>query len=127
MLGKKIIAVTIAALTLIKVAFLLISPEQWLGMSQAFLGHTGLVMVVYLVFLAITGYFIFTSIDIIDILVVMGFTALLVGLSLIPYAASLQTTTQEIAATGIGKAWLALLIWVAIAVAVLYRVFVKER
>jgi len=127
MLGKKIIAITIAALTLIKVAFLLISPEKWLGMSQTFLSHTSLVMVVYLVFLAITGYFIFTSIDIIDILVVMGFTALLVGLSLIPYAASLQTTTKEIAATGIGKAWLALLIWVAIAVAVLYRVFVKER
>ena len=127
MLGKKIIAVIIAALTLIKVAFLLISPEQWLGMSQAFLGHTGLVMVVYLVFLAITGYFIFTTIDIIDIFVVMGFTALLVGLSLIPYAASLQTTMQEISSTGIGKAWLALLIWVALALAVLYRVFAKER
>jgi hypothetical protein len=127
MLGKKIIAVAIAVLTLIKVAFLLISPEKWLGMSQAFLGHTGLVMVVYLVFLAITGYFIFTSIDIIDVLVVMGFTSLLVGLSLIPYAASLQTITQEIAAAGIGKAWLALLIWVAIALAVLYRVFAKER
>jgi len=127
MLGKKIIAVIIAALTLIKVAFLLISPEKWLGMAQAFMGHTGLVMVVYLILLAITGYFIFTSIDIIDIFVVMGFTALLVGLSLIPYAASLQTTTQEIAATGIGKAWLALLIWVALAVAVLYRVFAKER
>jgi hypothetical protein len=127
MLGKKIIAVIIAALTLIKVAFLLISPEKWLGMAQAFMGHTALVMVVYLILLAITGYFIFTSIDIIDIFVVMGFTALLVGLSLLPYAASLQTTTQEIAATGIGKAWLALLIWVALAIAVLYRVFAKER
>jgi hypothetical protein len=127
MLGKKIIAVIIAALTLIKVAFLLISPEKWLGMAQAFIGHTALVMVVYLILLAITGYFIFTSIDIIDIFVVMGFTALLVGLSLLPYAASLQTTTQEIAATGIGKAWLALLIWVALALAVLYRVFAKER
>jgi hypothetical protein len=127
MLGKKIIAVIIAALTLIKVAFLLISPEKWLGMAQAFMGHTALVMVVYLILLAITGYFIFTSIDIIDIFVVMGFTALLVGLSLIPYAASLQTTMKEIAATGIGKAWLALLIWVALAIAVLYRVFAKER
>ncbi|MEJ2070764.1 MAG: hypothetical protein P8X65_14180 [Syntrophobacterales bacterium] len=127
MLGKKIIAVIIAALTLIKVAFLLISPEKWLGMAQAFIGHTALVMVVYLILLAITRYFIFTSIDIIDIFVVMGFTALLVGLSLLPYAASLQTTTQEIAATGIGKAWLALLIWVALALAVLYRVFAKER
>ena len=127
MLGKKIIAVIIAALTLIKVAFLLISPEKWLGMAQAFIGHTALVMVVYLILLAITRYFIFTSIDIIDIFVVMGFTALLVGLSLLPYAASLQTTTQEIAATGIGKAWLVLLIWVALALAVLYRVFAKER
>ena len=127
MLGKKIIAVIIAALTLIKVAFLLISPEKWLGMAQAFMGHTALVMVVYLILLAITRYFIFTSIDIIDIFVVMGFTALLVGLSLIPYAAALQATTQEIATIGIGKAWPALLIWVALAIEVLYRVFAKER
>jgi hypothetical protein len=127
MLGKKIIAVIIAALTLIKLTFLLISPGTWLGMAQAFTGHTVAVMIVYLILLAITGYFIFTTIDLIDVVVVMGFTALLVGLSLIPYTTALQATTQEIATAGIGKAWLALIIWVAIAVAVLVRVFSIAR
>jgi hypothetical protein len=127
MLAKKILAVIFAALTLIKLAFLLTSPATWLGLTQYFIGHTTAVMVVYLILLAITGLIIFSSIDLIDVFVVMGFTALLVGLSLIPYAAALTATTQEIATAGIGKAWLALIIWVAMAVAVLYRVFAKKR
>ena len=36
MLGKKILAVIFAALVLIKLAFLLIAREQWLGMAQTF-------------------------------------------------------------------------------------------
>jgi hypothetical protein len=51
----------------------------------------------------------------------------LVGLNLIPYAASLHTTMQEVATAGLGKAWMALIIWVAIAVAVLVRVFYRAR
>jgi hypothetical protein len=125
--GKKILAVIFAALTLIKLAFLLINPGTWLGLAQGFMAHPAAVVVFYLILLAITGYFIFTTIDLVDVFVVMGFTALLVGLSLIPYAAALQSTIQEIATAGIAKAWLAWLIWAAIAVAVLYRVFAKAR
>ena len=127
MLGKKILAVIFAVLVLIKLAFLLITPTRWLGMAQSFLGYTAAMMVVYLILLIIIGYFIFTSIDLIDVAVVMLFTGLLMGLNLIPYAASLQKITQEIASAGLGKAWLALIIWVAIAVSVLYRVFARER
>ncbi len=126
MLGKKILAVVFAALTLIKLALFMTSPGNWLGMAQAFMGNTAALTVIYLIFLAITGYFIFTSIDLIDIAVVMLFTAALVGLSLIPYAASLQKIAREIAVAGIGKAWFSWAIWAAIAVAVLYRVFAKE-
>jgi hypothetical protein len=39
MSGKKILAGIFAGLTLIKLAFLLISPGKWLVVSQAFLGH----------------------------------------------------------------------------------------
>jgi hypothetical protein len=127
MLGKKILAGLFAVLILIKLAFLLISPEKWLGMGQAFLGHTALVTTVYLVLMTICGYFIFSSIDLLDVAVVMLFTGLLVGLSLIPYAASLQKFLPEMAATGFGKAWVAWAIWIAIALAVLSRVFGKER
>ena len=127
MLVKKILAVIFAVLTLVKLAFLLISPGKWLVVSQAFLGHTGVVMVVYLVVLVITGYFIFTSLDLIDVALVMLFTAGLVGLSLIPYVGALQRVGQEISGVGFGKAWLAWVIWVVIAVAVLYRVFSGKK
>ena len=126
MLGKKILAVIVAVLVLLKLAILLIAREQWLGMAQAAVTHTSVVMVAYLILLAIIGYFMFATIDLIDIAVVMLFTGLLMGLNLIPYAASLQTMTQEIAAAGLGRAWLALIIWIAIALAVLYRVFARE-
>ncbi|MGB8991418.1 MAG: hypothetical protein WCD80_05135 [Desulfobaccales bacterium] len=127
MLGKKILAGIFAVLTLIKLAFLLASPGSWLGATQAFLGHSGIVMAIYLVVLVITGYFIFTSLDLIDVAVVMLFTAALVGLSLIPYAASLQKVGQEIGSVGFGKAWFAGVIWVVIAVAVLYKLFATQK
>jgi hypothetical protein len=59
--------------------------------------------------------------------VVMLFTSALVGLSLIPYAASLQKVGQEIGRVGFGKAWLAWVIWIALAVAVLYRIFAGKK
>ncbi len=55
MLGKKILAGLFAGLTLIKLAFLLTSPETWLGATQAFLGHATVVMSIYLVLLVITA------------------------------------------------------------------------
>jgi hypothetical protein len=127
MSGKKILAGVFAALILIKLAFLLINPEKWLGVAQAFLGHTAIVTVFYLILLVISGYFTFTNLDLIDVAVVMLFTSVLVGLSLIPYAASFQKISQEMVTVGFGKAWLAWIIWVAIAVGVLFRVFAKER
>ncbi len=123
MLGKKILAGVFAALVLIKLAFLLISPGQWLGATQAFLGHYTLVMGVYLVLLVVTGYFVFTRIDLIDVAVVMLFTGVLLGLSLIPYLASVPQFTEAIMSVGFAKAWPAWIIWAAISVAVLYRIF----
>ncbi len=127
MLGKKILAGVFAALVLIKLTFLLISPEQWLGATQPFLGHYAVVVGVYLVLLVITGYFIFTRLDLIDVAVVMLFTSVLMGLSLIPYLASIPKLTETIVSVGLAKAWPASLIWAAIAVAVLYRIFAGKR
>jgi hypothetical protein len=127
MLAKKILAGIFAGLTLIKLAFLLISPGTWLGATQAFLGHPAVVVAIYLALLVITGYFIFTSLDLMDVAVVMLFTSALVGLTLIPYEGSLLKVGQEIGSMGLGKAWLALIIWIAIAVAVLYRIFAGKK
>jgi hypothetical protein len=127
MLGKKIIAVIFAAVILIKLAFLLISPSLWLGATQGFLGHYTAIMVIYLVLLVITGYFVFTSLDLIDVAVVMLFTSLLLGLSLIPYLASMPQLPEAIVNVGFARVWPAWILWAGIAVAVLYRVFTNRK
>jgi hypothetical protein len=127
MLGKKILAGIFAALILIKLAFLLTSPGQWLGATQAFLGHYTLIMGIYLVLLVITGYFVFTSLDLIDVAVVMLFTGVLLGLSLIPYLAAMPNFPEAIVKVGFTKAWLSWIIWAAIALAVLYRIFAGKK
>jgi hypothetical protein len=127
MLVKKILAGVFAALVLIKLAFLLISPEGWLGATQAFLSHYTLIMGVYLVLLAVTGYYVFTSLDLIDVAVVMLFTGILLGLGLIPYLASMPNFPEAIIKAGFAKVWPAWIIWAAIAVAVLYRVSAGKK
>ena len=127
MLGKKILAGIFAALVLIKLAFLLISPGQWLGATQAFLGHYALMMGIYLVLLVITGYVVFTRLDLIDVAVVMLFTGILLGLSLIPYLAAMPKLPEVIVSVGLAKVWPSWIIWAAIAVAVLYRIFAGKK
>jgi hypothetical protein len=128
MLGKKILAGVFAALILIKLAFLLLlSPGQWLGATQAFLGHYSLIMGVYLVLLVITGYVVFTRIDLIDMAVVMLFTGILLGLSLIPYLAAVPDFPEAILKVGFAKVWPTWVIWAAVALAVLYRVFANQK
>mgnify|MGYP003407093827 CR=1 FL=1 len=46
----------------------------------------------------------------------------LLGLSLIPYVASVPQLPQAIVSVGIAKTWPAWILWAAIAVAVLYRI-----
>lgn len=127
MLGKKILAVIFAAVILIKLSFLLISPEQWLGATQGFLGHYTAMIAIYLVLLVITGYFVFTSLDLIDVAVVMLFTSILLGLSLIPYLASVPQIPEAIVNVGFAKIWPVWILWAAIAMAVLYRVFAGKK
>ena len=108
MTGKKILAAVFAALILIKLAFLLTSPDKWLGATQAFLGHYALITGLYLALLVIAGYFVFTRLDLIDVAVVMLFTSVLLGLSLIPYLASVAPYRRQSPASaspGPGRGW----------------------
>ncbi len=94
-------------------------------MFRVFLQHHLILTGIYLA-IAITGYFIFSSLNLIDLALVMFFTSLLTGLTLIPYS-TLIKLGEAMVAVGLAKAWLALVIWGALAVAVLARVFAKRR
>ena len=124
---KKILAVIFAAVILIKLLFWIIAPNLWMGLVDSLLGHQTAVTVVYLALLAITGYYVFSSLDFIDIIVAMFFTSILIAIGTLPYASLLLKLRDQITSIGLGKAWLALLLWGALAVAVLYKVFYMDR
>ncbi len=127
MSAKKVLATIFAGLILIKLLTLLVNPEKWLGLSELLLRHQVILTYVYLVLIIITGYLIFSSLNLIDIALVMFFTSLLTGLSLIPYSTPMIKFGEAMAAVGLAKAWFALVLWGALAVAVLARVFGKRR
>jgi hypothetical protein len=127
MSGKKILAGIFAALILIKLLFIIISPGKWMSLVEVFLRHYAFIWWVYLALIIITGYYIFSSLDLIDIVLVMFFTALIIGVSLIPFSDAWLKLGKEIAAKGLGKAWLSVAIWGALAVAVLYRLWSSPK
>ena len=77
--------------------------------------------------MCIRDSYIFSSLNLIDIALVMFFTSLLTALVLIPYTTLLLSLNEQIIASGMGKAWLAMVIWGVLAVAILFRVFSKNR
>ncbi len=125
--AKKVLATFFAGLILVKLLALLINPDKWLNLSGLLLEYHVILTYVYLALIVITGYLIFTSLNLIDIALVMLFTSLLTGLSLLPYSTPLLKLGEAMATIGLGKAWLSLVIWGALAVAVLARVFTKRR
>jgi len=127
MLVKKILACSVALIILLKLVFVVACPQQWVGFAAVIMGHYVLVMAIYLILLVIIGYYIFSSLNLIDISLVIFFTSLLTGLALIPYSTLLLSLNEQIIASGMGKAWLAMVIWGALAVAILFRVFSKNR
>ena len=127
MLAKKILAGIFAVLILVKLGVWLINPAGWLALGRLFMEHHVVVTGIYLVLIAITGGFIFSSLNLIDLALVMFFTSLLTGLTLMPYSTQVGQLGEAVAAVGIGKAWLGLVIWGAVAVAVFSKVFSKSR
>jgi hypothetical protein len=127
MLAKKILAGIFAGVILLKLAVALTNPGKWMGLVGVLLGHYTIIMIVYLLLIAITGYYILSSVDLIDIAVVMLFTSLLVAIALLPYPETILKLREEIITTGLGQAWFAGALWGAVSIAVLFKVFAKDR
>jgi hypothetical protein len=123
MSGKKILAGVFAALILIKLLFILVSPGKYLSLVEVFLKHYAFVWWVYLALIIITGYYVFTSLDLIDIVLVMFFTSLVIGVSIMPFSASWLKVGKEITTQGLGEMRLSVVIWGVLAVLVLYKLW----
>lgn len=123
MSAKRILAGIFAVVILLKLLIWVINPNLWMGAVEWLFGQQTLLMIIYLGLMVITGYYVFSSLDLIDITVVMFFTSILIAIGILPYASMWLKLRDEIMSIGVGKAWLAMLLWGALAVAVLVKVF----
>ncbi|MFQ5848521.1 MAG: hypothetical protein ACE5IQ_12735 [Candidatus Methylomirabilales bacterium] len=127
MTALEVIATVFAVLVLVKVAVVVIDPRLWIKkVAGPLLGNPRLATAVYAVLALVIGYYVFASLRIVEVAAVMCFTALVMGLGLLPYSQALLRVAEEMAATRselLRNAWLPIVIWVAIALGVLSSVF----
>jgi hypothetical protein len=127
MFGKRILAGIFAGMILLKLIILTIYPQLGVSVAEKLLGYSSLVIIISLALLVISGYYIFTSLNLIDVALVMLFTGFLISATSAPYFAELLKTRAESFSFDLSRAWLPWLIWGILAVAVLYKTWNPDR
>lgn len=126
MTALEIIATIFAIFVLVKIVVVLIDPQIWMKkVAEPLLGNPRLATAVYLVLAIVVGYYVFASLHIVDVAAVMLFTALVMGVGMMPYSKALLKLAGEMSATRsdlLRNAWLPIVIWTVIALWVLTSV-----
>ncbi len=125
MTSIEVLATIFAVLVLVKLAFIRTNPKAWMNFAQPILRNSVVALLVYLVLAAVVGYFIFSSMTIVQVGAVMLFTSLLMGVGLAPYSQVILKVGEEMMTEGVGKASLSMLIWTGISLWVLYGVLIQ--
>jgi hypothetical protein len=128
MTSLEILATIFAVLILFKLVMIMVNPKAWLGVAEKLLRLRAEITALYAVLALIIGYFIFSSLSIVQVAAVMLFTSIIIGLGIFQYSAIAMemvkhtlTTRAEI----FRRNWLIIIIWTGFAVWTLYAVLVK--
>ncbi len=126
MTALEIIATIFALFVLVKMVVVLIDPQIWMKkVDEPLLGNPRLATTVYGVLAIVVGYYVLTRLYIVDVAAVMLFTALVMGVGMMPYSKALLKIAEEMSATRsdlLRNAWLPIVIWTVIALWVLTSV-----
>jgi len=118
-----ILAAIFAVAILMKLVLLLTAPAAWARLTEALMRHRKILALIYALAAILVGTVVFSYQGLIEVAAVMLFTSLLMGLAFLPYAGALDKLRDEVLRVGVAGAWPALLLWGALAVAVLVAVW----
>lgn len=120
----EVIAVIFALIILVKlILVLIVKPKPIIKLAEKIYKQTVLISVCYIIILAVVAYFLFAELNIIQIAAAGLFGILLYGFILIQYPKELLKFSEEVLKDK-QKAWLPWLFFVALALWVLYTVFI---
>ncbi len=120
----EIFALIAAIAVLIKLLVILTKPKAWMNLVEKIYNVPSLTMIVSLVLSAVVLYYLLQEITIIQIFAAMLFIALLAAATMSTYFNEVKTLAGKLLKQGaIRKAWLSIVIWLALSIWVLYVLF----
>ena len=122
----EVLATIFAVLVLLKLLLTIFNPQLRVRIAESvFNKNTTLLTIIYLALTAIVGYYVLSSLSILEVGAVTLFVSGLFGLFFIQYKEIMIKLTKESLKSGfLSKNWLSILIWAVIAIWVLSEVFV---
>ena len=119
------LALIFALLILLKMIIVLINPKAWLNLTKSLFNKKPVTALIYFILMIIAGYYVFTSLSIIQISAVMLFTSLLIALAWVPYAQTMMDLRKKVIKQDhiLRKNWLTFLIFLIIAMLILKSIF----
>lgn len=122
-----VLAVILSVLILIKISVILIAgPQVWMKVPRFLLKHRQITVLIYYLGILISGYYLFTVLSVTEVMAVLLFCSLLFGAVMISYYKCLLNTAKKIMPNRksvLKTFWFQLILWIALAVAVLWKVF----
>ena len=122
----EIVATIFAVLILVKLFLIVVSPKTRVKIAEAILSKNPTILtIIILILTAIIGYYIFNRFTMVDVAAVMMFLSGLMALFFIQYPKiSIELARESLKSRDVflRKNWLSILIWLAIAILVLYTI-----
>ena len=120
------LATIFAILVLFKLLIIVVSPKLRVTIAESILGKNAAILTVTLLILtAIIGYYVLSSLTIVEVAAVMMLMSGLMALFFIQYKKiMLQLLRESLSQDFLIKNWMSLLIWGLLAIWALYAVFI---
>jgi len=119
----EIMALAFAIMIILKLFVVLLHPKSAIKFSEALVGKNALMQFIFLALAVWTGYYIFQYFTIVDVAAIMLFTIFLVAVAFAAYW-ELFVPLRKKAFSNRGRMWLSVIIWLGLALWVLYALFV---
>jgi hypothetical protein len=120
----EIIALIFAILVIVKLVVVSFSPKSWLNFAKKLYSAGTILFIVELILAAVVFYYLFQVLTLVQIVAAITLGALLTGMSFALYGKETLAWGTKLLNKGLlKKAWLPILIWLALAVWTLIELF----
>jgi len=123
----EVLATIFAVLVLLKLFLSIFNPQLRVRIAESFLNKNPTVLtVIFLALAAVIGYYVFSSLTVVDVAAVMMLLSALMGIFFIQYPENMLELVRESLKSRkefLRKNWLSVLIWGFLAIWVIYSIF----